>query len=161
MKIDNSVIISALCAAYTAHSAAQIVIVGYEIGGGVYAAEIPVDIVLTEFAGVSITSDETPCKRMRVKPLTKKSAVLFNSFSPVLVCSFNDLTARAKKDFAGNRGQAFEMIMCEYYKGIPAAANSPFWVSGDFRANDIEYQVKYCNATIIHEKHLTALQAIK
>lgn len=161
MKIDNSAIISALCAAYAAHCAAKTVILGYEIGGGVYAAEIPVEIVLTEFAGVSMTSDETPCKRMRVKPLTKKSAILFNSFSPVLVCSFNELTARAQEDFGGNRGQAFESIMCEYYHGTAAAANTPFWISGDFRANGVEYQVKYCNATIVHEKHLTALQALK
>lgn len=161
MKVDNTAIIAALCAAYTAHTAAQIVILGYEIGGGVYAAEIPVDIVLHEFSGVSMTSDTEPVKRLRVKPLTKKSAILFNSFSPFLVCSFDELTARAQSDFSGNRGQAFEQIMCEYYRGTAAAANSPFWETGDFNASGVEYQVKFVNATIVHEKHLAMLSTLK
>lgn len=161
MKVDNFAIIAALCAAYTAHTAAQVVILGYDIGGTVFAAEIPVNIVLTEFAGISMTSDSIPVKRMRVKPLTKKSAVLFNSFSPFPVCSFAELTARAQSEHGGNRGEAFEKIITEYYHGTAAAENTPFWISGDFRANNTEYQVKFCNATIVHEKHLTALQAIK
>lgn len=162
MKADNTLIISALCAAYAAHCAADAIVCGFDIGGTVFFAEIPKDIFLDAFVGVSMTSDEIPCKRLRVKPLTKKTTALFNSFSPDILCTFAELTERAQNDFSGNRGEAFEAMLCEYYNGTKSAPNAAFWQDGDFTKPDGEkVQAKFQNASVIHEKHLEALKMLK
>lgn len=162
MKVDNSAIISALCAAYAAHSAADEIVCGFDIGGTVYFARIPIDIFLAEFVGISMTSDEVPCKRLRVKPLTKRTAAMFNSFSPDILCTFAELTERAQNDFSGNRGEAFEAMLCKYYHGTQSAPNTAFWQDGDFTKPDGEkVQAKFQNASVIHEKHLQALKMLK
>lgn len=162
MKVDNSYITSALCAAYAAHCAADAIVCGFDIGGTVFFAEVPMDIFLDAFVGISLTSDEVPCKRLRVKPLTKRTSILFNSFAPQVLCTFEELTDRAKRDFGGNRGEAFEVVLCEYFRGKLSAPNTPFWMDGDFTTNDgRKLQAKFQNASVIHEKHLKALEAMK
>ena len=162
MKVDNSAIVSALCAAYAAHCAADAIICGFDISGTVFFAEIPEDIFLDAFVGVSMTSDEIPCKRLRVKPLTKKTTMLFNSFTPQMLCTFSELTERAQSDFAGNRGEAFEAMLCEYYHGTQSAPNTAFWQDGDFTTQDgKKVQAKFQNASVIHERHIEALKMLK
>lgn len=162
MKTDNTLIISVLCAAYAAHCAADAIMCGFDIGGTVYFAQIPLDIFLSEFVGISMTSDETPCKRLRVKPLTKKTTIIFNSFTPDILCTFAELTERAQNDFSGNRGEAFEAMLCEYYHGTQSAPNTTFWQDGDFTTQDgLKVQAKFQSATVIHEKHLQALAMLK
>lgn len=160
MKIDNSAIISALCAAYAAHCAADVHIIGFNIDGVVYAAKIPLDIVLSDFCGISLTSDDIPQKRLRVKPLTKKTTVLFNSFNPFILCTFDELTNRAQTECAGNRGIMFEKMCAEYYHGTLAEQNAPFWKCGDFAVNGLEYQCKFQNASVIKEGQLKVLNAL-
>lgn len=162
MKVDNSVIVNALREAYASHNAADEIVCGFDISGIVYFSPIPIDIFLDAFVGVSMTSDEIPCKRLRVKPLTKRTAALFNSFSPDILCTFAELTARAQTDFSANRGQAFEAMLCEHYGGTMSAPNSTFWQDGDFTTPDgKKIQAKFQCATVVHEKHLAALQALK
>lgn len=160
MKVDNTAIIAALCAAYTAHSAADVHIIGYNVNGIVYAAEIPLDIVLSEFCGISLSSDDIPQKRLRIKPLTKKTTVLFNSFNPFMLCSFDELTNRAQIECAGNRGIMFETMCAEYYGGTLAAQNLPFWIGGDFEKDGLQYQCKFVNASVIKEGQLKVLNSL-
>lgn len=160
MKVDNTFIISALCAAYAAHSAADVHIIGFNIGGIVYAAQIPMDIMLSEFCGISLTSDEIPQKRLRLKPLTKKTTVLFNSFNPFPICSFDELTNRAQTECAGNRGIAFEVVCAEYYGGKLARQNAPFWESGDFEKDGLQYQCKFQNASIIKAAQIDVVNSL-
>ena len=157
MKADNSAIIARLASVYALASAANVYIIGFPINDTVYYAEMPLQVILSDFSGVSMTSDETPCKRLRIKPLTKKTQVLFQSYAPQMLCSFSELQEVAKRDFSGNCGQAFEYLICQEYGGKLAEMSMPFWKSGDFSANGIEYQVKFQMATIITE--YTASQA--
>lgn len=159
MKVDNTVIIEKLASVYTRLQAAEKFVVGFPVENVVYYAEIPLQVILSNFVGISMTSDETPCKRLRLKPLTKKTLVMFQSYSPKMLCGFDELQNTAKQNFAGNCGQCFEHMICQEYGGKLAEKSSPFWKSGDFNANDIEYQVKFMLATIITE--YTAEQAIK
>lgn len=161
VKIDNSQVIEYLCSVYSTAQKADKFIIGFPIDNKVFFAEIPLDIVLTEFSGVSMTSDETPCKRLRIKPLTKKTAILFNSFSPCFLCDFEELQTVSKTDFSGNNGQAFEKMVCAFYGGKQTADSLPFWQGGDFIANGIQYQAKFQLATIITEYTAkAALQSI-
>ena len=151
MKADNTAIIASLATAYKQLQAADKFIVGFNIEGNVYFAEIPLDSLLNEFAGISMTSDETPCKRLRIKPLNKKTAILFNSYNPQLLCSFDELQELAKAEFSTNCGQAFESMICNYYNGKLNDYSIPFWKAGDFSADGIQYQAKFQLATIITE----------
>lgn len=160
MKTDNTFIISALCAAYAAHCAANVHIIGFNVNGTVYAAEVPLDIMLSEFCGISLTSDEIPQKRLRLKPLTKKTTILFNSFNPFPLCSFDELTNRAQNECAGNRGIMFEIMCAEYYHGTLAEQNAPFWKCGDFAANGLEYQCKFQNASIIKAAQIDIVNSL-
>lgn len=159
MRIDNTAVIQWLASVYTLASAAQCYIVGFPIDNTVYYAEMPLSVILSDFVGISMTSDETPVKRLRIKPLTKKTLILFRGYNPKMLCSFDELQEIAKKQFSSNCGQAFESLICQEYGGKLAAANSAFWQCGDFSANSIEYQVKFQLATIITE--YTAKQAEK
>lgn len=151
MKADNTNIIASLATAYKQLQAADIIIVGFNVESCVMFAEIPIDSLLNDFCGISMTSDEIPCKRLRVKPLTKKTALLFNSYNPHFLCSFQELQETAKADFSGNCGQAFESLICEYYNGKLNDYSIPFWKAGDFKANGLEYQAKFQMATVITE----------
>lgn len=163
MKIDNSVIIATLAEFYTLHSAADVHVIGFHIGNEVYFAEIPLDVILMHFAGISMTSDEIPAKRLRLKPLTKKTAILFESYSPRLLCSYETLTVEAQEQTAGNRGLMFEKLIARYYMGFQTAPNIPFWRAGDIIADDdngepFHIQAKFENATIVSEKHMKAFE---
>lgn len=151
MKTDNTAIITSLASAYKRLQAADKFVVGFNIEGNIYFAEISLDSLLNDFAGISMTSDETPCKRLRIKPLNKKTAILFNSYNPQLLCSFDELQELAKAEFSANCGQAFESMICNYYNGKLNDYSIPFWKAGDFSANGLQYQAKFQMATIITE----------
>lgn len=159
MKVDNSAIIAYLLTVYKATQKADVFILGFNIDNAVYFAGIPLDVVLTDFSGISMTSDEIPVKRLRIKPLNKKTQILFNMYSPIFLCSFDELQNLAKSDFGGNCGQCFEKLICDFYDGIPAQQNTAFWKSGDFEKDGLQYQVKFQLATIVTE--ITAKQAEK
>ena len=151
MKIDNTAIIAFLTETYKTAQKADCFILGFNIENCVLFAEIPLDIMLSEFAAVSMTSDAIPCKRLRVKPLTKKTQALFNTFAPRFLCSMDTLQKTAKDEYSGNCGQCFESLVCDFYGGEKSRDSAPFWECGDFSKNGIEYQVKFQNATIISE----------
>lgn len=159
MRIDNSAIIEKLASVYTLASAANAYIIGFPIDSVVYYAEMPLQTILSDFVGISMTSDENPVKRLRIKPLTKKTLMLFQSFSPKALCSFDELQTIAKNQFSGNCGQCFEFLVCQEYNGKLAEKSSPFWKSGDFEKDGKQYQVKFMLATVITE--YTAMQAEK
>ena len=151
MKIDNTAIITSLASAYKRLQAAEKFVVGFNIDNNVFFAEIPLDSLLDDFCGISMTSDEIPCKRLRVKPLAKKTAILFNSYNPLFLCSFEELQEYSKENCSGNCGQGFEALICRYYNGKLSDYSIPFWKAGDFSANGIEYQAKFQLATVITE----------
>ena len=133
------------------------VVLGYCIENAVFYVEITPEDLLT-FCGISVTSDETPVKRLRVKTLTKRLSLLFDSFSPAYLCDMQTLEETAKSDFCGNRGVAFESLVCAAYGGKLSPPNLPFWQGGDFTKSGISYSCKYQLATVITET--TANEAI-
>lgn len=152
MRVDNSAIIAYLSSVYLSTSAAKTALLGFPIENNVYAAFIPIETLLTEFSGVSLTSDENPCKRLRVKPLTKKTMTLFQSFEPFYICTFDELQTLAKRDFSGNCGVCFESVCAEKLNAKQSAPNTPFWIDGDFSLeNGKKVQCKFQLATIITE----------
>lgn len=151
MKIDNTAIITSLASAYKRLQAAEKFVVGFNIDNNVFFTEIPLDSLLDDFCGISMTSDETPCKRLRVKPLNKKLLALFLTYEPQKLCSFAELQETAKADFSANCGQAFEYLVCKAYNGKQTKANTQWWKDGDFTANGLKYQAKFQLATVITE----------
>lgn len=150
--IDNSAVVAYMSEVYATTQKADTFVIGFNVEGNVLMAEMPLATILDNFIGVSMTSDEIPCKRLRLKPLTKKLMPIFSGFNPVPLCDMSELQEIAKARFSGNCGQAFEYLACKYYNGTPSAPNTPFWQGGDFTANGISYQAKFQNATVITEQ---------
>lgn len=151
-------IMDALREAYLAHDAADAVIVGFSVEGVVLYAEVTHEELIDTFSGKSKTSDEEPVFRWRVKALTKKSGAAFFAKNPAVLCDEAMLLDFAEKFCEGNRGYAFEKLVCNAYKGSLSPANLPFWQGGDFVApNGKSYSVKYQFATVVHERHLAEI----
>lgn len=147
-------VMNAMREAYLAHDAADAVIVGFSVEGVVLYAEVSHEELIDVYCGKSKTSDEEPVFRWRVKPLSKKAEAAFFAKNPAVLCDETELLDIAEKFCEGNRGYAFEKLVCNAYNGTLSAANLPFWEGGDFTVNGKSYSVKYQFATVIHERHL-------
>ena len=156
--MDNIQMINYLSAVYNCTQKADVFIIGFNIDGIVQFAQIPLE-TLWSFCGISMTSDEVPCKRLRVKPINKKNLAIFNSFNPQILCTFDELQETAKNQFSGNCGQCFEKMVCNFMQGEQTPPNTPFWIDGDFKVNGLTIQAKFQMATVITE--YTAKQAEK
>lgn len=144
--------------AFLAHDAADAIVLGFSVEGTVLYAEVSHEELLDVFCGKSKTSDEEPVFRWRVKPLSKKAEAVFFAKNPVVLCEESMLLDIAEKSYEGNRGTAFERLVCSAYNGTLSATNLPFWEGGDFTTpNGKSYSVKYQFGTVIHERHLAEI----
>ena len=150
-------IMDALREAYLAHDAADAVIIGFNVEGVILYAETTHEELVDVFCGKSKTSDEEPVFRWRVKALTKKTEAAFMALNPAVLCDEAMLLDVAEKCCEGNRGYAFEKLVCNAYNGTLSSQNLPFWEGGDFTANGKSYSVKFQFATVIHERHLAEI----
>jgi hypothetical protein len=150
-------IMDALREAYLAHDAADAVILGFIVEGTVFYAEVTAEELIDVYCGKSKTSDEEPVFRWRVKALTKKTEAAFFAKNPVVLCDEAMLLDIADKFYEGNRGYAFEKLVCNAYNGTLSSQNLPFWEGGDFTANGKSYSCKFQFATVIHERHLAEI----
>lgn len=150
-------VMDALREAYLTHDAADAVIVGFSVEGTVLYAEVTHEELIDVFCGKSKTSDEEPVFRWRVKPLSKKAEAVFFAKNPAVLCEESTLLNIAEEFCEGNRGYAFEKLVCNAYNGTLSSQNLPFWQGGDFTVNGKSYSVKYQFATVIHERHLAEI----